>query len=127
MVTFKKPDEVAKMKRAGKIVADIHSAMRECIRAGIDTLSLSDEADRVLELSSSRSPFMGYRVRGVRTPFPSSICVSINEEVVHGIPSRDRILREGDIVSIDAGAIVDGYHGDAACTYAVGEISPKRA
>jgi methionyl aminopeptidase len=66
-------------------------------------------------------------MRGVRTPFPNSICVSVNEEVVHGIPSRDRILREGDIVSIDAGAIIDGYNGDAACTYPVGEISPKRA
>jgi methionyl aminopeptidase len=127
MVTFKKPDEVAKMRRAGKIVADIHGAMRERIRAGVDTLSLSDEADRILELSSARSPFMGYRVRGVRTPFPNAICVSVNEEVVHGIPSRGRILQEGDIVSIDAGAIVDGYHGDAACTYPVGEISRKRA
>ncbi|MDR0763996.1 MAG: type I methionyl aminopeptidase [Synergistaceae bacterium] len=127
MITFKKPDEAAKMRRAGRVVADIHGAMRERIRPGIDTLSLSDEADRILALSSARSPFMGYRTRGVRTPFPSPICVSINEEVVHGIPSRDRILREGDIVSIDAGAIIDGYNGDAACTYPVGEISPKRA
>jgi methionyl aminopeptidase len=127
MLTFKKPEEVAKMRRAGRVVADIHAAMRERVRAGVDTLSLSDEADRILALSSARSPFMGYRVRGVKTPFPNSICVSINEEVVHGIPSRARILREGDIVSIDAGAVIEGYHGDAACTYPVGEISPKRA
>jgi methionyl aminopeptidase len=127
MITLKKPDEVAKMRRAGKIVADIHAAMRERVRAGVDTLSLSDEADRILDLSSARSPFLGYRTRGVKTSFPNSICVSINEEVVHGIPSRDRILREGDIVSIDAGAVIEGYHGDAACTYPVGEISPKRA
>ena len=127
MVTFKKPDEAVKMRRAGKVVADIHAAMREHIRAGIDTMSLCDEADRILERSSAGASFRGYRVRGVRTPFPTSICVSINEEVVHGIPSRDRILQEGDIVSIDVGAIIDGYHGDAACTYPVGEISPKRA
>ena len=127
MLTFKKPDEVAKMRRAGQVVADIHCAMRERIRAGIDTLSLSEEADRILELSSAGASFRGYRVRGAKTPFPSSICVSLNEEVVHGIPSRDRILQEGDIVSIDVGAIIDGYHGDAACTYPVGEISPKRA
>jgi methionyl aminopeptidase len=90
-------------------------------------MSLSDEADRILELSSAGASFRGYKIHGVRTPFPSPICVSINEEVVHGIPSRDRIIQDGDIVSIDVGAIIDGYHGDAACTYPVGEISPKRA
>ncbi|MDR3164849.1 MAG: type I methionyl aminopeptidase [Synergistaceae bacterium] len=127
MVTFKKPEEVAKMRRAGKVVADVHYAVRERIRAGVNTLSLGEEADRILELSSAGASFRGQRLRGVRTPFPSSICVSINEEVVHGIPSRDRVLQEGDIVSVDAGAIIDGYHGDAACTYPVGEISPKRA
>jgi methionyl aminopeptidase len=127
MITFKKPDEVAKMRRAGRVVADIHHAMRERIRAGVDTLSLSEEADRILERSSAGASFKGQRTHGAKMPFPSAICVSINEEVVHGIPSRGRILREGDIVSIDAGAIIEGYHGDAACTYAVGEISPKRA
>jgi len=127
MVTLKKPEEIAKMRRAGKVVADIHNAMREKIRPGIDTMSLSEEADRILEGASASASFKGYRVQGIMTPFPSVICVSINEEVVHGIPSRDRILSEGDIVSIDVGAIVDGYHGDAACTYAVGAISPERA
>jgi methionyl aminopeptidase len=127
MITLKKPDEIDCMKRAGKVVADVHSAMRAMIRPGIDTMSLSDEADRVLDKESAGASFRGYKVRGVRTPFPSSICVSINEEVVHGIPNRERILEEGDIVSIDVGAIVKGYHGDAACTYAVGEISEDRA
>jgi methionyl aminopeptidase len=127
MITLKRPDEVAKMKLAGQVVADVHSAMMEKVRPGIDTMSLSDAADRVLERASAVASFKGYRVHGIRTPFPSAICVSINEEVVHGIPSRDRILREGDIVSVDVGAMVDGYHGDAARTYAVGEISPERA
>jgi methionyl aminopeptidase len=127
MVTLKKPDEIAKMRRAGQVVADVHSAMREKIRPGVDTLTLSDEADRVLEQASASASFRGYRVHGIGTPFPSAICVSINEEVVHGIPRRDRVLEEGDIVSVDVGAMVDGYHGDAARTYPVGVISPDRA
>ena len=115
------------MRRAGQVVADVHGVLREKIRPGVDTMTLSEEADRVMEMASAKASFKGYRASTVKTPFPSSICVSINEEVVHGIPSRERILEEGDIVSIDVGAIVDGYHGDAACTYAVGEISPERA
>jgi len=127
MVTLKQPDEIEKMRRAGRVVADVHRAIREKIRPGVDTMALSDEADRVMEMASAKASFKGYRARGVEKPFPSSICASINEEVVHGIPSRERILEEGDIVSIDVGAIMDGYHGDAACTYAVGEISPERS
>ncbi|MDR1966803.1 MAG: type I methionyl aminopeptidase [Synergistaceae bacterium] len=127
MITFKKPDEVEKMRRAGRVVAEVHNAMRQMIRPGVDTLSLDDEAERVLRKMSAGASFKGYRVHGIRTPFPSAICVSINEEVVHGVPSAERILRDGDIVSIDVGAIIDGYHGDAACTYPVGDISPERA
>jgi methionyl aminopeptidase len=126
MVTLKKPGEIDKMRKAGRVVADVHDSMREMIRPGIDTMSLSEEADRILDKASAGAPFRGYRMRGASTPFPSAICVSINEEVVHGIPSRERILREGDIVSIDVGAIVEGYNGDAAKTYPVGKISPER-
>jgi methionyl aminopeptidase len=127
MITLKKPEEIDCMKRAGRVVADVHNAMRDMIRPGIDTMSLSDEADRILDRESAGASFRGYKVHGIRTLFPSAICVSINEEVVHGIPSRERILEEGDIVSIDVGAIVKGYHGDAACTYPVGKITPERA
>ena len=126
MVTLKKPDEIEKMRRAGRVVADVHGAIREKIRPGVDTMFLSEEADRVMDKACAKASFKGYRAHGQVTPFPSSICASINEEVVHGIPSRERILKEGDIISIDVGAIVDGFHGDAACTYAVGEISPER-
>ena len=126
MVTLKKPDEIKKMRRAGRVVADVHRAIKEKIRPGVNTMALSEEADRIMEMASARASFKGYRTRSVMRPFPSPICVSINEEVVHGIPSRQRILKEWDIVSIDVGAIIDGYHADAACTYAVGEISPKR-
>jgi methionyl aminopeptidase len=127
MITFKKPEEIEKMRRAGQVVADVHSALREIIRPGVDTLSLDEEASRVLRRESALASFKGYRVHGIPTPFPAAICASINAEVVHGIPSRDRVLEEGDIISVDVGAFVEGYHGDAACTYAVGEISPERA
>jgi methionyl aminopeptidase len=126
MLTIKKPEEIERMRRAGRVVADVHSAMRGIIRPGVDTLALDREAERVLESESAQASFKGHKVYGIKKPFPSAICVSINEEVVHGIPSGDRILEEGDIVSIDVGAIVDGYHGDAACTYPVGAISSER-
>jgi methionyl aminopeptidase len=127
MITIKKPEEIEKMRRAGRVVADILRAMRDAVRPGASTLELADEADRVIERAGAKASFKGYKVSGIRSPFPSSICVSVNEEVVHGIPSAGRILAEGDIVSVDVGAIVDGYHGDAACTYPVGAISPERA
>jgi methionyl aminopeptidase len=126
MITLKKPAEVEKMRKAGQVVADIHKAIRDAIKPGIDTMALDLVAERVLERESAVASFKGYRVSGVRVPFPGSICVSINDEVVHGIPSESRFLCEGDIVSIDVGAQVNGYHGDAASTYSVGRISPKR-
>jgi methionyl aminopeptidase len=126
MITLKKPPEAQKMRKAGQVVADVHKAIRDVIKPGVDTLTLDGVAEGVLARESARASFKGYRTFGVRTPFPGAICVSINEEVVHGIPSGDRFLAEGDIVSVDVGAQVDGYHGDAACTYPVGRISPER-
>ncbi|MDR0649629.1 MAG: type I methionyl aminopeptidase [Synergistaceae bacterium] len=126
MITLKKPAEAEKMRKAGQIVASVHKAVRDAIKPGIDTLTLDQIAERVIGLASARASFKGYRVPGVRVPFPSSICVSVNDEVVHGIPNRSRFLDEGDIVSIDVGAEIEGYHGDAACTYPVGRISPER-
>jgi methionyl aminopeptidase len=128
MVTLKKPDEIEKMKRAGAVVADVLKLMRDIIRPGIDTLSLDDAASDLISRESATASFKGYKAHGTHSPFPGSICVSINDEVVHGIPSKDRILADGDIVSVDVGAISSGYHGDAACTFAVGDsISPMRA
>ncbi|GHV30279.1 methionine aminopeptidase [Synergistales bacterium] len=126
MITFKKPNEIDKMRRAGKLVADAHHAMRDVIKPGVDTMTLDQVAERVLFAASAKASFKGYRVKHIPVPFPGTICVSINDEVVHGIPSSERFLEEGDIVSIDIGAYLDGYHGDAACTYAVGSISEKR-
>lgn len=126
MITLKRPLEVVKMRQAGAVVADVHKLMRDMIRPGIDTMSLDKATEELLAKASAKAAFKGYRVPGIRTPFPGSICASINSEVVHGIPSVTRVLQEGDIISIDVGAVVDGYFGDAACTYAVGQISPQR-
>ena len=126
MITLKKPAEIEKMKKAGLVVADVHKLIRGLIRPGLDTMTLDLAAEELMKKESAQAAFKGYKVPGIPTPFPGSICVSINDEVVHGIPSRERILAEGDIVSIDVGALVEGYYGDAACTYAVGEISQTR-
>ncbi len=127
MITLKKPAEIEKVKKAGRVVADVLKLMRELIRPGVDTMTLDTAAERLMQQESAKAAFKGYRVPGIPVSFPGSICVAINEEVVHGIPSRDRILTEGDIVSIDVGALVEDYYGDAACTYPVGRISESRA
>jgi methionyl aminopeptidase len=127
MITLKKPAELDKMRKAGRVVADILKMMRDIIRPGVDTMALEEAACGIIERESARAAFKGYRVPGISSPFPCSICASINEEVVHGIPSHGRILNDGDIISIDVGAVIDGYYGDAACTFPVGEISESRA
>lgn len=114
------------MRRAGKVVAEVLDLLREAVRPGVST----GELDRVAEahiLSCGAVPaFKGYRPSPSMSPFPGTICASINEEVVHGFPSDDRVLEEGDILSVDVGSLLDGYYGDAACTYPVGGISAER-
>jgi methionyl aminopeptidase len=111
--------ELASMRKAGRVTAEMLSACREAIRPGVSTADLDKVARAVLERRGARSNFLGYH------GFPAVICASRNNVIVHGIPNEDEILREGDIISIDAGAIVEGYHGDAAITVAVGSV-PKR-
>ncbi|UCH36690.1 MAG: type I methionyl aminopeptidase [Armatimonadota bacterium] len=106
------------MKRAGKVVAEALAAMRAAIVPGMDTAELDRIAEALIRSRGAVPSFKGYN------GFPASVCVSVNDEVVHGLPGRGR-LREGDIVGIDVGAIADGYHADAAATYAVGKISPQ--
>ena len=105
------------MRKAGKVVAAMLEATREAIRPGITTFELDRVAREVIERFGARSNFLGYN------GFPAVICTSKNSTIVHGIPDRSVRLEEGDIVSIDAGAIVEGYHGDAAITVGVGEVS----
>lgn len=126
MITFKSDRDLAKMRHAGQIVADILKLMRDMVRPGIDTLTLDEAAEALVLKEGAKPAFKGYKVSWVSVPFPGTLCVSINNEVVHGIPSRSRILEEGDIVSIDTGASIEGFFGDAACTYAVGKISDVR-
>lgn len=117
MINRKSRDEIKRMKHAGHIVALVHKAMKENIRPGLSTKDLDDIAMDVIKSNKAVPTFLGYH------GFPASICTSINENVVHGIPSKDVILKEGDIISVDVGATYGGLVGDSAWTYPVGEIS----
>ena len=119
-VGVRKPAEaLAKMRAAGRVVAEMHASIREAIRPGVTTWELDQVGREVLDRRGARSNFLGYG----HPPFPAVICASPNDVIVHGIPSRDVRLEEGDIISIDCGAIVDGWHGDAAFTAGVGTIA----
>jgi methionyl aminopeptidase len=111
-------EELDKMRRAGRVVAEMHEATRAAIRPGVTTARLNEVAAQVLERRGARSNFLNYH------GFPAVICTSPNDMIVHGIPG-DRVLEEGDIISVDCGAIVEGYHGDAAYTAPVGEVSDE--
>jgi methionyl aminopeptidase len=111
-------DQIAVMRRAGRVVAEMHAAIREAIAPGVTTGELDRIGRQVLKANGATSNFLGYG----HPPFPAVICASPNDMVVHGVPSDAVVLAEGDIVSIDCGAIVDGWHGDAAFTAAVGQV-----
>ena len=118
-VTIKTPGEIELMREAGRILASVHEELGKIIEPGISTYEIDKEGERLIRSFSCIPSFLNYN------GYPASICVSVNEEVVHGIPSRKRILKEGDIVSLDAGVIYKGYHSDAARTYGVGKISKE--
>jgi methionyl aminopeptidase len=109
-------EELNKMRKAGKVVAEMHETTRAAIRPGVTTLELNEVAAEVLAKRGARSNFLNYH------GFPAVICTSPNDMIVHGIPGEYR-LKEGDIISVDCGAIIEGYHGDAAYTAGVGEVS----
>jgi len=117
MVTRKSNREIELMRIAGRIVALAHKAVSEAIRPGVTTKELDDLVAKVIRENDAIPSFLNYN------GYPASACISINEVVVHGIPTAERTLKEGDIVSVDIGAIYKGYHGDSAWTYACGEIS----
>ncbi len=119
MINKKSREEIKRMKHAGHIVALVHKAMKENIRPGLSTKDLDDIAMDVIKSHKAVPTFLGYN------GFPASICTSINENVVHGIPSKDVILKEGDIISVDVGATYGGMVGDSAWTYPVGKISDE--
>ena len=115
---IKGPDQLALMRKAGRVVAEMHATIREAIRPGVTTAELDRIGRDVLERRGAQSNFLHYH------GYPAVICASPNDMIVHGIPG-DRRLEEGDIISIDCGAIVQGWHGDAAFTAPVGEVSPE--
>jgi methionyl aminopeptidase len=119
MITLKSPREIDIMARAGHIVARTLARVSEHVRPGISTAELDDVAEAFIRSHPGATPsFKGLY------GFPKTLCTSINEEIVHGIPSRKRILREGNIVSVDVGVHLEGLHADSAATFPVGEISP---
>ena len=118
-VTIKSEHEIELMREAGRILAITHDEMAKIVRPGISTMDINRKGEEVIRSFDCIPSFLNYR------GYPASICVSVNDEVVHGIPSKKRILQEGDIVSLDAGVIYKGYHSDAARTHAVGEISEE--
>ncbi len=114
-------DELAKMRKAGRVVAEIHEATRAVLRPGVTTADIDRAAREVLERRGAKSNFLNYH------GFPAVVCTSPNSMIVHGIPSPDVVLVEGDLISVDCGAIVEGYHGDAAYTAGIGAVSDEAA
>ncbi len=121
MITIKNKEQIAKMRDAGRIVAEVLALMEEHVAPGVSTMELNEIAENHIRKCGAVPTFLGYG------GFPATICASINDEVVHGIPSRDRYLNEGDIISVDVGATFRGYVGDAARTFPVGNISEENA
>jgi methionyl aminopeptidase len=119
-IHIKSPAELEIMREAGRINATVLATVKELLQPGVTTADLNAAAEEVLRKHGCISPFKGYG----HPPFPASITVSVNQELVHGIPSKKRKLKEGDIVSVDCGTVLDGFVGDSAFTAGVGEISP---
>ena len=115
MIIYKSPEEIAKMRKAGRVVAGTIDRVVAAVRPGIATAELDDVAEAYIKEQGATPSFKGYK------GYPASICVSINDEVVHGIPSPKRVLAEGDILSLDFGAIWEGFHADSALTMFVGD------
>ena len=122
MIVRKSRAEIEKMRLAGQVVADVHKEILDTIRVGMTTLELDRQAERRIRNAGATPTFKGYRV-GNET-FPATLCVSLNHEIVHGIPS-ERILEDGDVVSIDCGATLNGFVGDSAITVVVGTSTPE--
>ena len=122
MITIRSLQDIAKMRKAGRVVALALEAVGNAVKPGVTTLELNAIAEDVIRTNGAIPSFKGYGGHGSIPPFPGSICASVNEQVVHGIPSS-RVLQQGEIISIDCGAILDGWHGDAARTVPVGTVS----
>ncbi len=115
----KTPEQLEKMRVAGRMLAEVHSRLKEYLRPGISTWDVDAYGEELIRAMGAAPNFKNYE------GYPASICVSVNDEVVHGIPRRDRILEDGDIVSLDCGLVYDGFHSDAARTWGIGNVHPN--
>lgn len=118
-VTIKSAREIDLMREAGKILGEVHNTMADRIKAGMSSYEIDQMAEKIIRSYNCKPSFLGYQ------GFPGSVCISINDEVVHGLPEKNKIIRDGDIVSLDMGVIYNGYQSDAARTIAIGEISDE--
>ncbi len=119
MIILKSLQEIEQIRKACLIVADVLERMRGQVHPGVSTEALDEFAERFILAVGAKPAFKGYR------GYPKTLCTSVNNEVIHGIPSKDVVLKQGDIVSIDVGAIVEGFYGDAAITLPVGKVTPE--
>ncbi|HEX4576442.1 MAG TPA: type I methionyl aminopeptidase [Edaphobacter sp.] len=120
-IMIKTPQEIEKMRISGKALREVHNAIAPHVVPGASTMDLEEIAVKKIAELGAIAAFKGYH------GYPAALCTSVNDEVVHGIPSAKRILNEGDILSIDCGVIIDGYYSDAAVTYPIGKVAPKTA
>lgn len=119
MISLKSEKEIGIMRRANQIIAETREVLKEMMKPGVTTYDLDRKADEIFKSKGAKSAFKGYK------GFPASICVSVNEEIVHGIPNKKKVLKEGDIVGLDMGTIYEGFYGDSAMTFAIGAVSEE--
>jgi len=119
VIVLKSPREVGLMRRAGVILSDVVDHLRGFVQSGMSTLEIDEEVEEFIEARGATPAFKGYR------GFPATVCISINDEIVHGIPSPHRRIKDGDIVGLDLGCIVEGYYADCAFTLAIGDVPPR--
>ena len=127
MIIRKSPAELEKMRRSGLLVYEILQAVAALVKEGVSTLELETVAERLILEAGARPAFKGYYSASAGNRYPYVLCTSVNDEIVHGMPSKHKILKKGDIISIDTGVQLDGYYGDSAITVGVGEITPQLA
>ena len=121
MIFLKSLEEIEIMRTANRIVAEILSELRQRVQPGVSTGEIDCVAEELIGKKKAKTAFKGYTIRNGSVPFPAHICISLNNEVVHGIPSHQRIIRDGDVVSLDFGVVYNRFYGDAAVSFAVGE------
>jgi len=122
MIVRKSPEDLEKMRRSGLLVWKILSELETMVEEGVTTLDLEQVAEKIIRDAGAKPAFKGYYVPAVGATYKYVLCTSVNEEVVHGMPSAKRVLKKGDIVSIDTGVSLEGFFGDAAVTIPVGEV-----